>query len=471
MAPLDRLFDDLSRRDRRVRFLSWLAVLLPATSGALLILSLTLHAFGVPFVAGPASGIILATVAVCASTVASAVVALRPVNLATLLYRLDAAVDGEARLSSLHEARKTGSSRFYEEALTPLVEERSSRYAMILRLTRGARLRVLLGLVLVALVAFSPWIGASLRPDRVASGPGSEGFLAAPPEVESEEELDETAEPDASEESAVGDEAVLDDVLESLRTSRTNPDDEVVEELPDAARLEEMQGDGPTTFVGFLFELSERIRNSGAAELSAEERSLISEILPEVEEELAADLEGLLNDPSADEAQERIERLLSADASFPEIDADALASDVSGNAESVGAFDPTDSSGDPTAPDGESVSPSDEEGGQGDAEGDATSREHDEEGIYPVTDFDGPEDEVPELVEAELPTEIGESGGVIEYITQGVPIEPPEGDSEDGPAYVVDFERMRSILDARTISADAYEIVQRYFEAITQGGT
>jgi len=279
MAPLDRLFDDLSRRDRRVRFLSWLAVLLPATSGALLILSLTLHAFGVPFVAGPASGIILATVAVCASTVASAVVALRPVNLATLLYRLDAAVDGEARLSSLHEVRKTGSSRFYEEALTPLVEERSSRYAMILRLTRGARLRVLLGLVLVALVALSPWIGASLRPDRVASGPGSEGFLAAPPEVESEEELDETAEPDASEESAVGDEAVLDDVLESLRTSRTNPDDEVVEELPDAARLEEMQGDGPTTFVGFLFELSERIRNSGAAELSAEERSLISEIL------------------------------------------------------------------------------------------------------------------------------------------------------------------------------------------------
>jgi len=468
MPHLDRLFEKLDRKARRIRFLSRFALLFPAAAGAGVVLALALHAVGLSFPARMTSGVILAVSSFGLAAVAASLLSLGRIQRGKLLFALDTLVDQEGRLSALYEVRRTGSSRLYERALAPLVAARADRYVAALRLSRRSRICIVLGLVAVVILVVTPWIGAAVRP---AAGPPEAG--GEPPTASSatadagsdrgEEDRERPVEDGTLPPESEG--VVLDDVLESLRSSRTTPDDEIVEDLPTSPEAVEAATAGrPTSFAGFLFELSERISSAGDVEMSEAERGLISEILPDVDEEIAADLEALLSESDPDAAKETIERLLQSEEGFPDVDLTPLDSDATRQGEETAGRD----SGEPEqAPADESA---ESEMAQGDAAGETARDRESEDGAYPITDFGDTEEPVPELVEAELSAELGETGDLFEYITRGVPIEPPDQGADETSPYVVDFDRIRSILDGRSIPADAYEVVQRYFETITEGG-
>ncbi len=61
-------------------------------------------------------------------------------------------------------------------------------------------------------------------------------------------------------------------------------------------------------------------------------------------------------------------------------------------------------------------------------------------------------------------------GGFSSFITEGVPVELPSRFDPNQEAFIVDFERIQSILHTRGVPEDVVDAVRRYFELITQGG-
>ncbi|UCF09980.1 MAG: hypothetical protein JSW65_07945, partial [Candidatus Bipolaricaulota bacterium] len=77
----------------------------------------------------------------------------------------------------------------------------------------------------------------------------------------------------------------------------------------------------------------------------------------------------------------------------------------------------------------------------------------------------------PAFYETEVHGEIGLEGEFEEFVTRGVPLEPAgTGSSGDG-LYIVNYDDLRAILDRRGIDPADRELIRRYFEAVTQGGT
>jgi len=70
----------------------------------------------------------------------------------------------------------------------------------------------------------------------------------------------------------------------------------------------------------------------------------------------------------------------------------------------------------------------------------------------------------------EVPTSVSDAGDVRTYLTLGVPIEFDSNESE-GTSASVDYDRIDMILESRSLSADATDIVRKYFQSITEGGS
>jgi len=78
--------------------------------------------------------------------------------------------------------------------------------------------------------------------------------------------------------------------------------------------------------------------------------------------------------------------------------------------------------------------------------------------------------EQPAFVMEEAPVTIGETGDFTGFVTEGVPVELPSRFDPDRDAFIVDFERIQSLLHTRGVPEDVVDTVRRYFELITQGG-
>ena len=71
----------------------------------------------------------------------------------------------------------------------------------------------------------------------------------------------------------------------------------------------------------------------------------------------------------------------------------------------------------------------------------------------------------------QAPATIGGQGAFEDFLTGGVPIEIPSDGNAPSLPYVVDFQRIQSILQSRGIGSDAVEAVRKYFKTITEGGS
>ena len=58
---------------------------------------------------------------------------------------------------------------------------------------------------------------------------------------------------------------------------------------------------------------------------------------------------------------------------------------------------------------------------------------------------------------------------INEFVTKGVPVVISPSETRTG-TYIIDFERIESILHERGLPEEALDSVRRYFELITQSG-
>lgn len=461
MPEFERLLSAITTRTRRTRALSAFGLALLIGSGSLLCVVIVCHLLRTPIALRLPFGLGMAAVSSLSALLVAILAGSKPVDLARLLLGLDTRLEAHARLSSLYELHRTHGNRVFQEALSPLVMQRKSEYLEALRIRRAHVGAIAVGAVFIVLLAGSPWLGSVLwatasepvamsGEPRGAEATAEEGVVAEP---EDEPVLEATPpSPDAG--SSAG--LLLDDVLGDLRSSRGADPEEPIDE--DALTASEPSGtiqleeEEASSLRDLLAAISERIRQTRSGELSEGERAAISEIVSEASDPLASDLEGLLGESDPDQARERIERLLSTTESFPETDESEAPPGIEADAESLDA-------------------PSEREPSTSrDTSEDQTTGGEDAPDAYPISDFDSGKEGLPELVEAQLPGEFGDTGGFVEYITKGVPVEPQESEAAEPASFVVDYERMESILDARSIPGNAYEVVRTYFELITEGG-
>ncbi len=471
MSDVDRLFEALGRKARRVQLASAFAVALPIASGGLILVTFALQLFRFPWALAVGYGPAAAAAAALAAAGWAVLVGLRPLHLPRLLYALDTQIESGARLSSLYELRRSGGSRVFERALAPLVEARAEEYVERIRVGRGHRFAIVLGLIVLGVLICSPWIAGALRSGDAHDAIEVEtaGTIVAPTEQESSAAPEASAAREDQSDSASDEGLVLDDVLKSLRTSRSG-EEQQVDELSAFDEAEDRARRGAPSLTETLTEISERMRSTGSGALTDAERGAISKIQSEAPPPVASELEGLLDETDPEATEARIERLLESGTAFPEseMDESTSAMDADGGDLETGSSTAADGSPGEGAESAASTATDGLEGGSG--EGEAAQTGEDDAPSYPISDVEDAEGGGPDLVEAGLPSRFGERGEIIEYITKGVPIEPPAESSAESASFVVDFERMRSILDDRPIPTDAYEIVKRYFETISEGG-
>lgn len=66
------------------------------------------------------------------------------------------------------------------------------------------------------------------------------------------------------------------------------------------------------------------------------------------------------------------------------------------------------------------------------------------------------------------PSVLGASGAYSEYLTVGVPVEPPQA-GETAPGDVAfNFDRIDSVLSGRNVPDGAVDTIRAYFERITE---
>jgi len=81
-----------------------------------------------------------------------------------------------------------------------------------------------------------------------------------------------------------------------------------------------------------------------------------------------------------------------------------------------------------------------------------------------------PESVSPQFTRHEIVGNIGSSGDFKDFVTKGVPLEQAPETESGPPSLSVDYDRLRALLSARSLSPGTEEIVRRYFDEITQGG-
>ncbi|MBU0595530.1 hypothetical protein KJ567_02450, partial [Candidatus Bipolaricaulota bacterium] len=237
---------------------------------------------------------------------------------------------------------------------------------------------------------------------------------------------------------------------------------------------------------GFLESILERMREEGGG-LTNDEREQIRQQAGQANDpQLVDSLMDLLGESDPQGIENMLESLLSTfDPDNPPPDSDE--SEGGSQAVPLQEDDPNWSPdiplGDGGRPDESEQNPEaePEEAEPGDAEGEGQRQEGLGPGHEENPDMRGgdevanaeslaPDREQPDYSREDAPSTIGETGDFTSFITEGVPVEVPSHFDPDEDAFIVDFERIQSILHTRGVPEDVVNTVRTYFELITQGG-
>ena len=406
----------------------------------------------------------------------------RALPLAPLLLRVDFALGLSARLSSLYEISRTNPDSFVFRRLQAETAPRLADWREALPISRAMIARTVVGVLCVGGAMFLS-IGLAVpeeaRPDDATrvSETGSRGGSddaasgAALPPDRGTGELTRGSEVSSAQHRA---DEVLADL--GLEPGLAGPG----ERAPGAIEEETRRGDAPT-LEELISAARARVGEDDGEGLSVEEQEALRDAAATFPGPVRRAIEGVLQASSPEETRDALDQLarsVELAKTFPEeeetetsrVDTDQesekTADSVPGSAllaapedDSGGGLPPApdDAAGDEDAPEAADV-----EGDEGAEPG--------EEGP-PVPVDVGPESvRPPGFVLEKTPSSVGDAGDVKSFLTVGVPLEFETGDEGDVAARV-SFERIESIVSSRELAGDVAEMVRKYFEAITEGGT
>jgi len=504
MKNLSNLVRQLEQRARHLAGLRASSVALLAASGTGLATAASMYL--IPSVVLPNESLaILIAFPVVTAAIAHLIGRSRRSDPAYLLLQVDMELGLEERLSSLYTLRKRGGKSVFrrrlEALLTPLSVDcrRGLPAAKTVRWTYILGFACLAGAVLLGVLRPSPSslaaqvaVNAETNPTVTTDHARTEqvkdaGTIPSPASLAG-------ADIDFSHRESPTDQFRLEDVLSELRAGNASEPvvgDASPEEL---AQMIHEQRAAAQQLQEAIESMLKRVQQEGGGLLPEEQQMIRSQLGQTTNPQLVESLLQLITEPGDENLEKLLNDLLTElEAATPTVGADPgggsqavpLTQDEFGQARgsAIGADEiPEDSSlKQDVREDGTDRSHSDGNGETGawtQAEG--PPQEGSQAGGEDEMSAGGMQDgtvgearstgEQPTFVMEEAPATIGEIGDFTSFITEGVPVELPSQLDPDQDAFIVDFERIQSILHTRGVPEDVVDAVRRYFELITQGG-
>jgi len=404
----------------------------------------------------------------------------RTPRLAQALLQIDASLELDARLSSLHEVAKTAPDSFIFRRLEADVSPHLDRWRKALPVPARTVAALVAGAACVALAVV---LSAVLPPPHATSGRMDRVSTAE--EVRGTDRPDETI--DSSVDGGIGDERSssasadeatetdgrLDHVLADLGLEAAPGDGNA--RAPGAVELG--VNDGPT-LDELVASLRDRLGTDGT-DLTVEEQSALREastdapapVRQAIEDVLAASsdaerrdaLDALVTSVETPEAAPQEETVASSRVTTEQEPDDETAT-IAGE-QLLAGLEEESAGGIPPALEGDAAEDATREARAPGAE----DAEAGDEGPPVAAEEDAGAPAPGSYALERTPTAIGDEGDVKSYLTTGVPLE----FAEEGRAAAarVSYERIESIVASRELSPEAAQIVRTYFEAITEGGS
>ncbi len=448
-------------------------------------------------------------------------------DLPHLLLQLDDQLDSGARISSLYEVLTRGHASIFRAQLECLVESISTDWKRGITLPRRsfgflsagiAGVLVACGILIfpvslpMAVSSEPPQseTSATQMPISSMTGPSQEDTRITSDELSAPLELSEEAafsQRDPTEEltqTQPNEELSLDSILDDLSTlSRGQAQVDAPPTSEELMDLAEAQEQARQALFEMLMDLRERMRNNPRPLTQRESQSLQDQAAQTGDPEIEQRTDDLVNEPNPDQIGEKLQDLmekLDPDSADPETSPES--SEQNGDGSKQETPRSTEISGDEeagqrflertaqqlkeqanaeTEQDGASPqqpSQQDEQDNQETSEDGSTdvrmagdpddlAQIGGEEGFGGISDDDPAPGEVG-FIREDAPSTIGAEGEFVnEFVTKGVPVETAPSETREG-TYVVDFERIESILHERGLPEEALDSVRRYFELITQ---
>ncbi len=452
------LFVRLERRARRVRGASWAATA-GAAAAILAFAALLATALWAP-ASAPVARTALAVVPAAAAVLAY-ILGRRPrPPLPVLLLAVDERLGLEARLSALYELTQHPGPAAFAARIAADLERLAPHWGRGIPVGRRPLALTAAGaLLLVAGFALVPRLGSlpspTDAPPSQAAALASESAAAEPSDVPLEPEggrADDLGEPSSRTAALPGRSTALRDILAELRplggasgspsTSRAESEPEDAGLRRDLERLSERLDRAPSP----LDEAEKETLRTYVAETSPERQSEVDDAVA------ASDLDAL---------RQTIHQLLAEAAPGDTIESGSSVSHLAPEAgPSASAEGEPSSRPAPLTP----PEPGSELAGAGTL-GDGSALPPGSTSSEPPPVFESSEVGV---LPVSPPSVLGESGAYSEYLTLGVPVEPPQA-GETAPGDVAfNFNQIDSVLSGRDVPDGAVDTIRAYFERITE---
>ena len=487
---LSRLLRAVERRARRLRGLR-LAGLVFAVLSAMAVAVVAAWRFGLLSLSWPALGGVIALPLACALFAFLGV--RRPkASLPRLLLRIDQTLGTSERLSSLLELRQRGGRDVFRRRIERHFQDGPLPWKKGLPVGLSHVGPLVLGILLLVgsllLVAFAPLplasIAEPLLTEARTAGEGRAGTVAPESTVPAFPQEAQMSSTTTLEQADTPAPERFEDVLSDIWTAPATGG-ALLSEGGALGELIEEQQQRAQALEELLSSLKEQLRRGQQAGLTEDERRALGQMLPGITDpQLRQTLENLVEETDPEALQEQVEQALGLSRAIARSQADRSAQQqekirptpedvkesetaldwsppeaLDEDATSDGAQTPRGATGE-DKDDGAS-----EQGQPGRGEEDIDSRG----GTSGVPGEVLPTEQQPSFVPTDLAARVGSAGGFDEFLTKGVPLEPDVAQGEEGH-YFVNYETLRAILEGRLIPPEAWDVVKRYFNAITQGG-
>lgn len=412
----------------------------------------------------------------------------READLPRLLLQIDLALGTGERLCSLYELRRRNSGRAFRRRIEESLGKRPLKWKKGLPVGPSHLVPLMVGALTLSvaflLIALSPALSLDriteeppalvrVSPEARAVAPSSE--LLKIPSEGSESRPDSSPQPKAFPNHGLED--PLSEIWEVPAAGGL-----LMDERADLTDLLEEQHTLSRALSELLSRIEERLQHEGAG-LTEEERSALSELLPQVANpQLRQALEALLEEEDQKALEKHVEQAQAL------ARAQALPEEGPSNGTHKEPFFPLapEGEGDRTftwsSPEASGEAVDTEGDHQSSSTGESQSSASEEDRLAGGDDedlFGGVEGEAGELestahapgfIPAELIGAIGSQGDFQEFLTKGVPLEQNPGLGKEAGHFSVDYETLRALLEGRAIPTESQEMVRMYFQVITQQG-